>query len=369
MPDTFSFPRDSRFRITEKYNLRKRINGKYAGYVYREIRGNLLEGSSGTYEGRFYIFEETTENTQTAHRVEQTVTAAFAIRDNGQFVLEHDQGYPRLRSFPLFPATDLSIGDSWRDFGEVIVDPRRDGNTTAVRFYCEYIYKGPIEYNGEPGYSFSARYALRYSAGDDPGGDSNLSRISGKHVVSIFLGKSGAMFLRDQMEDLFTYRNGEKISYKGFTLTWYGSFKPLDRDLVEKELLKELQDSGVEDVTVEKREEGVSLTLQNIRFQPDKAVFLPGEEGRIAAVATALQKIPDRSILVVGHTADIGTYESQYILSIERAKAVVDILSAQGIPAKRFLFEGRAGMEPVASNDTEEGRAQNRRVEIFILED
>ena len=369
MPDTFSFPRDSRFKITEKYNLRKRINDRYAGYVYREIRGNLLERPSGTYEGRFYIFEETTENANTAHRVEQTVTAAFAIRDNGQYVLEQDHGYPRLRSFPLFPADDLSIGDSWRDFGEVIVDPRRDGNTTAVRFYCEYIYTGPIEYNGEPGYSFSAQYALRYSAGDDSAGDPNLSRISGKHVVSIFLSESGSMFLRDQMEDLFSYRNGEKISYKGFTLTWYGSFKPLDRDWVEKEILKDLHDAGVEDVTVEKREEGVSLTLQNIRFKPDRAEFLPGEESRIAAVAAALKKIPDRSILVVGHTADIGTDESQYILSVERARAIVDALSARGIPAERLLFEGRAGTEPVAPNDTEEGRAQNRRVEIFILED
>ncbi len=79
--------------------------------------------------------------------------------------------------------------------------------------------------------------------------------------------------------------------------------------------------------------------------------------------------MPERSFLVVGHTAKIGTEESQLSLSVERAKTIVDYLTGQGIEAERFIYEGRGGTKPVAANDTEENRAKNRRVEIIILED
>jgi outer membrane protein OmpA-like peptidoglycan-associated protein len=78
--------------------------------------------------------------------------------------------------------------------------------------------------------------------------------------------------------------------------------------------------------------------------------------------------VPERTFLVVGHTADIGLPDAQQELSVRRAGTVVDELTARGIDADRLLFEGRGGTEPVASNDTETGRAQNRRVEILVLE-
>ena len=71
----------------------------------------------------------------------------------------------------------------------------------------------------------------------------------------------------------------------------------------------------------------------------------------------------------MGHTARIGTEESQFTLSVERAKTIVDYLTSQGMEAERFLYEGRGGTEPVAPNDIEKNMAKNRRVEIIILED
>jgi len=113
----------------------------------------------------------------------------------------------------------------------------------------------------------------------------------------------------------------------------------------------------------------VSINLDVIHFVPDQAVVLPGEEGKLDAVARVLQRLEDRTFLVVGHTADVGSAESQIELSIARAKTIAEKLARRGIPEGRFIFEGRGGTEPVASNSTEEGRARNRRVQIFILED
>ena len=113
----------------------------------------------------------------------------------------------------------------------------------------------------------------------------------------------------------------------------------------------------------------MSVTLNDIHFVAEEAVVLPDERPRLQAVAEALKRIPVRSFLVIGHTADVGTPESQQELSVRRAKAIVDFLVSQGMASERFLYEGKGGTQPVAPNDTEENKARNRRVEIVILED
>ena len=113
----------------------------------------------------------------------------------------------------------------------------------------------------------------------------------------------------------------------------------------------------------------MKLEINDIRFVADQAVVLPEEKPRLEAVARALKKIEGRTFRVIGHTARAGTEAGQKALSVERAKAVVDFLVASGLDAGRFVYEGRGASEPVATNDTPEGMALNRRVEIIILED
>lgn len=122
-------------------------------------------------------------------------------------------------------------------------------------------------------------------------------------------------------------------------------------------------------VTVSETEAGVKLEISDIRFVADQAVVLPEEKPRLEAVARALKRIEGRTFRVVGHTARAGTEAGQKALSVERAKAVVDFLVASGLDPKRFSYEGRGASEPIASNDTAEGMALNRRVEVLILED
>ena len=367
--DVLSFSPSDRFKITEKYNLRKRVNGSYKSYVYRETSGNLLLQDNGNFSGNFYILEERTENTRTAQRLDNVVPVAFRLTPDGSYIISIDNGYPRLRGYPKLPFKDVDPGEKWRDYSEIIVDPKRNNVTTKVQIYCEYKYLGPAEYGGEEGYSIEAMYAVRYSHGDDPGGDPDLLKISGSHKVSIFLAETGTIFMRDNMDEEYRFRDGETISYTGFVLTWLGSFKPMDRNLLVKQLKETLTETQTEEVDVSPGAEGVSLTLQKIHFKPDEAVILPGEENRLDVIASVLKKIPDRTFLVVGHTADVGSYESQYILSVDRARAITDEFVRRGMEPGRFIYEGRAGTEPVAENTTEEGRSQNRRVEIIILED
>lgn len=134
------------------------------------------------------------------------------------------------------------------------------------------------------------------------------------------------------------------------------------------EPIPDIDTSGTTNLEVEESEEGVRLRLKQLRFRPDQAVLLPAEQQRLDAVADALQETAPRPLLVVGHTADVGNPAGQQRLSVERAKAVVDALTERGIDPDRIIYEGRGARDPVTSNETDQRRAQNRRVEIHVLD-
>lgn len=77
---------------------------------------------------------------------------------------------------------------------------------------------------------------------------------------------------------------------------------------------------------------------------------------------------PQVQLAVVGHTDSTGSDAINDALSLERAQAVRGYLSQRGVPAARVRIDGRGSREPVAANTTEDGRARNRRVEIYLVE-
>ena len=122
----------------------------------------------------------------------------------------------------------------------------------------------------------------------------------------------------------------------------------------------------IPDVTVTDTLDGILFAI-NLNFYPDSPVLLPGEEKRIQQIAEQLKEIlidDGYTILVEGHTADVGKPVGQLNLSIERTKTVRDALIDEGLDPSIFTYKAYGGTMPIASNDTEEGRAQNRRVYI-----
>ena len=77
---------------------------------------------------------------------------------------------------------------------------------------------------------------------------------------------------------------------------------------------------------------------------------------------------PDSQFLIEGHTASVGKPSGEQKLSEERAKKIATELAKRGIAADKFICKGYGGTKPIADNSTDSGRAQNRRVEITILE-
>jgi len=104
-----------------------------------------------------------------------------------------------------------------------------------------------------------------------------------------------------------------------------------------------------------------SRTLQ---FDLDRAELLPGAEQTLSPVVDYLRDFPEVSVTVAGHTCWLGTEMHNQTLSENRAQAVADYLISQGVEADRLVVEAYGESRPIATNQTDEGRQRNRRVEI-----
>lgn len=120
--------------------------------------------------------------------------------------------------------------------------------------------------------------------------------------------------------------------------------------------------------TVEDTPKGLRLSVRDIRFQADSDNILPDEARRLDTIAETLRLVPGGRFLIEGHTASVGKPEGERQLSIARATKIADELSKRGLKAEQFMYAGYGGEKPIADNNTAKGRAQNRRVEITILE-
>ncbi len=138
----------------------------------------------------------------------------------------------------------------------------------------------------------------------------------------------------------------------------------VDAELRAQDALKSLKE--VAKVKMETQRTVISLT-GGVFFRTGKSDLLPIAENRLTQVARALKDQANNAHFVVeGYTDSRGSSSLNEKLSRERAESVYDFLIRQGLDANRLRFEGKGESNPIASNDTPEGRANNRRVEIVI---
>ncbi|TCA17203.1 DUF2092 domain-containing protein [Rhizobium leguminosarum bv. viciae] len=109
--------------------------------------------------------------------------------------------------------------------------------------------------------------------------------------------------------------------------------------------------------------------VYGLRFGVGKSTLQPGAETLLDDIATALKNFPDWSLRIVGHTDASGNAETNERLSLERANAIKAALVERGVNTDRLLAAGAGQTRPIASNETAEGKALNRRVELVRLTD
>lgn len=130
-----------------------------------------------------------------------------------------------------------------------------------------------------------------------------------------------------------------------------------------EELAADLENAKVEQVG-----EGLLVTFDSgLLFDYDSDVVKGAAADNLTSLANSLQTYPESEVLIVGHTDARGTDSYNMDLSDRRAASARAYLTSQGIDPSRIRTTGRGEVEPVATNDTDAGRQQNRRVEVAIF--
>lgn len=114
-------------------------------------------------------------------------------------------------------------------------------------------------------------------------------------------------------------------------------------------------------------DESGHVAVYGIHFDRGKASILPDSEPILEQIKTLLDQRPDLKLRVEGHTDNVGARPANQKLSEQRAAAVVSWLTQHGVDSSRLKAEGFADTKPVGDNSTEDGRAQNRRVELVKM--
>ena len=386
------YNQDRTYTLVERTDLRRYDNGRYIGLLSREVRSFINQDEhpkyKNFYQGDFYVLEKTKRNSfEVTLGINEAIPSSFTISEDGNLTMIEDNGFPSFRSFPTFPKDKIKIGDKWNATAERAVDPLNKGIITRLPIYIQYQYTGDGKYHDEDIFILKAQWATRYGISYfDSQGDRELKSAMGSHKADIYVSKKTgcALLVRDIVDETFVYQDGNKINFQGF-ITLFTEYPPaIDREIIiptlnriaknnddkndddtQKDFFK---DKDVPDISYENTNRGIRLTIQNLQFKPNSSELLPGEENRLNQIAKVLKQAKNSMFLVEGHTASTGNISGEKQLSVERAYTIAEELIKRGISAEKFIYKGSGSSKPIASNETPEGMAKNRRVEITILE-
>lgn len=417
------------YTLVERSNWSQYVNGRYIGLTSREVHGFMnpvgtgsWRGQWGTeYTGDFYVFQQTKRNSITAAAgIDDISPSTFVMLQDGSIQFTEMCFYPQLRNFPVFPQDKVKKGSRWQGTAERVIDPRNNNQYTVLEVPVEYEFVGEELYEGSPVYRIKAKFATRFNRYNPLRIiDSELTQATGTHDVDILVDKEtcAVMMILDRLDETFTYRNGETIRYKGTTSLFTkipvqvdkrelyeravyiarGEEPPASSSLGKKDEIGKgasssktgssgigsggteknsvpgtatsaVTDDGKGLFQVEDTDKGVRLSVRDLQFVADSSQLLPQEKERLDAVAEVLKSVPDGTFLIEGHTAAVGRAAGEQQLSEERAQSVIKEMVKRGLKEDQFMFRGYGGTRPVGDNNTDAGRAANRRVEITILQ-
>lgn len=374
-------PAGNAWSITTRWDYRVRINGEYLGHTNKELRevyrrGDAVSGGWLISGDARLLGATKKDGVPVAARLESSEHIEYLLSDNGT-VLEAGDTYPRLRGFPTFPDGDIQPDEVWEaPLGVLVRGPK--GEHYVLPQFASYRYVGKKAYMGRDAHYFDVVWAVRYHGGD-PAASEFLNSVEGSHKMSLVVdAETGApVMARDALKQRWVWADGTVEQRDGFALIFWDGVAPMDHgEIIQKfddrfpgaaaHLEDEVDNEGI---IIADIPAGLSVTLRNLHFRPDLAEILPEDRSLLDELARIIGNIPDRTILVRGHTADVGRPDDQYKLSEERAKSVADELTRRGIDPRRLIYEGVGADEPISPNSSEEGRRLNRRVELQILED
>jgi outer membrane protein OmpA-like peptidoglycan-associated protein len=359
--------------------------------ILNRIAVEVIEVSSGDSEldekGYHKAIFQTSERAETANLREDAPSresgrgfewareyeSEFERDRLGRVTIDQKYFMPVVRDVPVFTGKDIKVGETWTYEGHEVHDFRDNFGIKEpyrIPFAANYKYVGEREWKGQNYPAFSVTYRVQSQPLAVPGriwprqihGESN-------QMVYWDIDQGQPVAYTEEFRYFFEFSNDRTIEYRGRAEAEVIESIRMDKKRIAEEIADEIERLGITDVTVRAVDEGITISLDNIQFQADTAIMLPGEREKLDKIVDILSHYQERDILVGGHTALAGTAEGRQRLSTERAAVVADYLIGKNArPADRVVVRGFGADKPIADNRTDAGRRKNRRVEITILE-
>lgn len=365
---------DEAVDINGRLSHRAEILNRIAVEVVDVVDGKgQLKATFQTSERVLFDMQNTNSPVPLGFQWAREYNSEFQRNRLGELTISPQYFMPVVRNVPVFPDKSLSVTEKWRAEGHEVHDFRDSFGIQEpykIPFIANYTYLGEREWKGKkyPAISIEYRVASRPPAVP---GRLYPTRISGDFNQIVYWDHSMGLYIasEEKFDITFEMSNRAVIRYRGTAKAEVIESEFMDKEKIVDEITGEIERLSIPDVKVREVDEGVSISLEDIRFYPDSPIMLPGEYEKLDRIGQILLRYPDRDIVVSGHTALAGTAEGRMALSIERAGAVADYLLRKGIrAADRVVIRGYGAEKPIADNSTEDGMRRNRRVEITILE-
>ncbi len=373
----FFYADGSRYRIVSQVDEKVYVNGLYShtadilNKISIEVDG--VRGSSGYLKVQFQTYERS-HDSDSVYEWSREYASEFWRNEFGGYDIEAKYFMPVVRNVPRFPDRDILPGDTWSAEGEEVHDLRDNfGIPDAFHFPVRvfYQYLGEEDVDGEPYDLISIDYTVFYRPSHTYDADMFPVRISGfSHQLLYWDRIAGRPYhYSEEFDFVFEFNTGDTVEYAGVAEATVHDAQDMDRQKVADEIREQLENAEVENAEVRVSDEGVTVSVENIRFRADSSVLIPEEAQKLKLIGEILAAYPERDILITGHTALAGTAPGRQVLSEQRARAVGNFLLSLGVRNEdQIATRGMGARSPVADNATEEGMRRNRRVEITLLE-
>ena len=334
-----------------------------------------------TADGEAFIYATymTTENTisqRTGRSLSwgEETTSVFSRKKNGELTISDDIYLPTVRNVPVFPDKKVKVGETWTAKGKEVQDVRKAFNMEKALifpFEANYTYKEDTTIDGKKLNVIEVAYEFSYQATEDLlNAGQTLTGSTGWSKQTLYWDNNRGLL--DHYDEEFLIKIGDIYGnlyvFTGTAHAELTEFTSLNDDNTVKQLQDTFDKLKLDNISVKKGDKGLTISLDNIQFEPDSDVLLDSEKAKLQKIGELLKKYSN-DLLITGHCAERGTASARQKLSEERAEAVASYLINLGVRDQYHIFtQGKGSKEPVASNNTEEGRAKNRRVEITIMD-
>ncbi len=295
------------------------------------------------------------------------------MRTKSGIITKSDNAFlPTVQSVPSFPDYKITPGAKWTANGKEVHDFKELFKMTTaitVPFTVNYTYVKDEVIDGKTLHLIEVEYQFFQKNSQININKGQLyARTAGVCKEQIWWdNKLGNIdHYTEEFQILFYDIYNNKYEFYGKAHGEVTEYKSVNNDDALNEIQSAIQD--LDNINITKSEKGLTISIENIQFEPDSDILLDSEKIKLQKIADILKEYKN-DLLITGHCAARGTVGARQKLSEERAQSVASYLIDLGVRDKKHIFtQGKGSTEPVASNNTEEGRQRNRRVEITIMD-